>query len=225
MNVHIDMDQPVQSEPRLRLVLAENLLRDINNIIQRMEVRVCQIYLNVMMDFQHSFTFFETIISSSCLPVSESASRCVFTNRFCCCDGCCCCAPSPFIIIHQLHPLSLCSAHGHFPTSNNASAPTHLFRAAWGTNTAACAPVRRPSLPTLWTVVVDKIKTIQSMVNVFIYSVTPAQLSWQRCCLNWGGWRRDCSHTSRGLTPSWRQPPLQNTTIIQYGFEPVEVVF
>lgn len=38
MNVHIDMDQPVQSEPRLRLVLAENLLRDINDVIQRMEV-------------------------------------------------------------------------------------------------------------------------------------------------------------------------------------------
>lgn len=40
VNVHIDMDQPVQSEPRLRLVLAENLLRDINDVIQRMEVRV-----------------------------------------------------------------------------------------------------------------------------------------------------------------------------------------
>lgn len=39
MNVHIDMDQPVQSEPRLRLVLAENLLRDINDVIHRMEVR------------------------------------------------------------------------------------------------------------------------------------------------------------------------------------------
>uniref|UniRef100_A0A8C4ELC9 BCL2-associated athanogene 6 n=1 Tax=Dicentrarchus labrax TaxID=13489 RepID=A0A8C4ELC9_DICLA len=39
VNVHIDMDQPVQSEPRLRLVLAENLLRDINDIIHRMEVR------------------------------------------------------------------------------------------------------------------------------------------------------------------------------------------
>lgn len=38
MNVHIDMDQPVQSEPRLRLVLAENLLRDINDVIHRMEV-------------------------------------------------------------------------------------------------------------------------------------------------------------------------------------------
>uniref|UniRef100_A0A669BKT0 BCL2-associated athanogene 6 n=1 Tax=Oreochromis niloticus TaxID=8128 RepID=A0A669BKT0_ORENI len=37
VNVHIDMDQPVQSEPRLRLVLAENLLRDINDVIQRME--------------------------------------------------------------------------------------------------------------------------------------------------------------------------------------------
>ncbi|XP_034030093.1 large proline-rich protein BAG6 isoform X2 [Thalassophryne amazonica] len=39
VNVHIDMDQPVHSEPRLRLVLAENLLRDINNVIQRMENR------------------------------------------------------------------------------------------------------------------------------------------------------------------------------------------
>ncbi|KAM7421415.1 hypothetical protein PAMA_015511 [Pampus argenteus] len=39
VNVHIDMDQPVQSEPRLRLVLAENLLRDINEVIQRMEGR------------------------------------------------------------------------------------------------------------------------------------------------------------------------------------------
>uniref|UniRef100_A0A7N6AIZ8 BCL2-associated athanogene 6 n=1 Tax=Anabas testudineus TaxID=64144 RepID=A0A7N6AIZ8_ANATE len=39
VNVHIDMDQPVQSEPRLRLVLAENLLRDINDVIHRMEVR------------------------------------------------------------------------------------------------------------------------------------------------------------------------------------------
>ncbi|XP_071326246.1 large proline-rich protein BAG6 isoform X2 [Trachinotus anak] len=39
VNVHIDMDQPVQSEPRLRLVLAENLLRDVNDVIQRMEGR------------------------------------------------------------------------------------------------------------------------------------------------------------------------------------------
>ncbi|XP_054869450.1 large proline-rich protein BAG6 isoform X2 [Amphiprion ocellaris] len=39
VNVHIDMDQPVQSEPRLRLVLAENLLRDINDVIHRMESR------------------------------------------------------------------------------------------------------------------------------------------------------------------------------------------
>ena len=38
MNVHIDMDQSVQSEPRLRLLLAENLLRDTNVLIQRMEV-------------------------------------------------------------------------------------------------------------------------------------------------------------------------------------------
>ncbi|KAM4568360.1 large proline-rich protein BAG6 isoform 2-T5 [Fundulus diaphanus] len=39
VNVHIDMDQPVQSEPRLRLVLAENLLRDIQDVIGRMEGR------------------------------------------------------------------------------------------------------------------------------------------------------------------------------------------
>lgn len=39
VNVHIDMDQPVQSEPRLRLVLAENLLRDINDVVHRMEAR------------------------------------------------------------------------------------------------------------------------------------------------------------------------------------------
>ncbi|XP_028984008.1 large proline-rich protein BAG6 isoform X2 [Betta splendens] len=39
VNVHIDMDQPVQSEPRLRLVLAENLLRDVNDVIHRMEAR------------------------------------------------------------------------------------------------------------------------------------------------------------------------------------------
>ncbi|TWW80002.1 Large proline-rich protein BAG6 [Takifugu flavidus] len=37
VNVHIDLDQHVQSEPRLRLVLAENLLRDISNVVQRME--------------------------------------------------------------------------------------------------------------------------------------------------------------------------------------------
>ncbi|XP_070959156.1 large proline-rich protein BAG6 isoform X2 [Oncorhynchus clarkii lewisi] len=37
MNVHIDMDQSVQSEPRLRLLLAENLLRDTTALIERME--------------------------------------------------------------------------------------------------------------------------------------------------------------------------------------------
>ncbi|XP_016886575.1 classical arabinogalactan protein 9-like [Cynoglossus semilaevis] len=33
------MNQTVQSEPRLRLVLAENLLRDLSNVIQRIEAR------------------------------------------------------------------------------------------------------------------------------------------------------------------------------------------
>ncbi|XP_037532025.1 large proline-rich protein BAG6 [Nematolebias whitei] len=42
VNVHIDMDQPVQSEPRLRLVLAENLLRDVGDVINRMEGRTSE---------------------------------------------------------------------------------------------------------------------------------------------------------------------------------------
>ncbi|KAG7276568.1 hypothetical protein CRUP_019618 [Coryphaenoides rupestris] len=37
MNVHIDMEQSLPSEPRLRLLLAENLLRDVNELIQNME--------------------------------------------------------------------------------------------------------------------------------------------------------------------------------------------
>ncbi|XP_077432140.1 large proline-rich protein BAG6 isoform X2 [Vanacampus margaritifer] len=39
VNVHIDMDQPMHSEPRLRLLLAENMLRDVNELIERMEGR------------------------------------------------------------------------------------------------------------------------------------------------------------------------------------------
>lgn len=38
MNVHVDMDQTLQSEPRLRLLLAENLLRDTIALIERLEV-------------------------------------------------------------------------------------------------------------------------------------------------------------------------------------------
>ncbi|KAI5099109.1 large proline-rich protein BAG6, partial [Silurus meridionalis] len=37
VNVNIDMDQTLQSEPRLRLLLAENLLRDTIALIQRLE--------------------------------------------------------------------------------------------------------------------------------------------------------------------------------------------
>ncbi|KAG9264976.1 large proline-rich protein BAG6-like isoform X2 [Astyanax mexicanus] len=37
VNVHVDMDQSLQSEPRLRLLLAENLLRDTIALIQRLE--------------------------------------------------------------------------------------------------------------------------------------------------------------------------------------------
>ncbi|XP_064206042.1 large proline-rich protein BAG6 isoform X2 [Anguilla rostrata] len=37
VDVHIDMDQSVQSEPRLRLILAENLLRDTDAVIRRLE--------------------------------------------------------------------------------------------------------------------------------------------------------------------------------------------
>uniref|UniRef100_A0A672MCI7 BCL2-associated athanogene 6 n=1 Tax=Sinocyclocheilus grahami TaxID=75366 RepID=A0A672MCI7_SINGR len=38
VNVQIDLDQSLQSEPRLRLLLAENLLRDTSAVIQRLEV-------------------------------------------------------------------------------------------------------------------------------------------------------------------------------------------
>lgn len=38
MDLHINLDQSVQSEPRLRLQLAENLLRDIQAVIHRLEV-------------------------------------------------------------------------------------------------------------------------------------------------------------------------------------------
>uniref|UniRef100_A0AAY4DJT0 Large proline-rich protein BAG6 n=1 Tax=Denticeps clupeoides TaxID=299321 RepID=A0AAY4DJT0_9TELE len=38
VDVHINMDQSVQSEPRLRLQMAENLLREIQSIIHRLEV-------------------------------------------------------------------------------------------------------------------------------------------------------------------------------------------
>ncbi|KAM9309453.1 large proline-rich protein BAG6 [Pholidichthys leucotaenia] len=37
VNVHIDMDQPVHTESRMRLLLALNLLRDVNDIISYME--------------------------------------------------------------------------------------------------------------------------------------------------------------------------------------------
>ncbi|XP_076832247.1 large proline-rich protein BAG6 isoform X2 [Brachyhypopomus gauderio] len=37
VNMHADLDQSLQSEPRLRLVLAENLLRDASAVIQRLE--------------------------------------------------------------------------------------------------------------------------------------------------------------------------------------------
>ncbi|XP_061097567.1 large proline-rich protein BAG6 [Conger conger] len=37
VDVHIDVDQSVQSEPRLRLILAENLLRDTNAVIRQLE--------------------------------------------------------------------------------------------------------------------------------------------------------------------------------------------
>ncbi|KAM9468542.1 large proline-rich protein BAG6 isoform 2-T2 [Clarias gariepinus] len=39
VNVHVDMDQTLQSEPRLRLLLAENLLRDTIALIERLEAQ------------------------------------------------------------------------------------------------------------------------------------------------------------------------------------------
>ena len=38
VDVHINMDQSVQSEPRMRLQMAENLLRDAQALIGRLEV-------------------------------------------------------------------------------------------------------------------------------------------------------------------------------------------
>ncbi|XP_074539611.1 large proline-rich protein BAG6 isoform X2 [Halichoeres trimaculatus] len=64
VNVHIDMDQPVQSEPRLRLVLAENLLRDINDVIHRMEGRPTE----------SSSTQTETTSAASAPPPPSSSS-------------------------------------------------------------------------------------------------------------------------------------------------------
>ncbi|XP_039624606.1 large proline-rich protein BAG6-like isoform X2 [Polypterus senegalus] len=39
VDVHIDMEQTVQSEPRMRLILAQNLLRDTQGVIERLEGR------------------------------------------------------------------------------------------------------------------------------------------------------------------------------------------
>lgn len=39
MDVQINLDQSVQSEPRMRLQLAENLLRDACSLIHRLEVQ------------------------------------------------------------------------------------------------------------------------------------------------------------------------------------------
>lgn len=39
MDVQVNLDQSVQSEPRVRLQLAENLLRDAHALIHRLEVR------------------------------------------------------------------------------------------------------------------------------------------------------------------------------------------
>ena len=143
VNVHIDMDQPVQSEPRLRLVLAENLLRDINDVIQRMEVRVQpSAYSRNKSPETSLVTYFH-------LPrvfFSGPAERLILPNRgnFCCCCCCCCCSPTSLIFIYHLHSLSLCPAHGHLPTSNNSPTSTHLISTIWGTNTPTWTQVRNP---------------------------------------------------------------------------------
>lgn len=38
MDVHINLEQSAQSEPRIRLQLAENLLRETQSLIHRLEV-------------------------------------------------------------------------------------------------------------------------------------------------------------------------------------------
>lgn len=39
VDVHINLDHTAQSEPRIRLQLAENLLRETHSLIHRLEVR------------------------------------------------------------------------------------------------------------------------------------------------------------------------------------------
>ena len=68
MDLHINLDQSVQSEPRLRLQLAENLLRDIQSVINRLEVcAASQMYThchsaNQILIFTHC---------GSCQPISN----------------------------------------------------------------------------------------------------------------------------------------------------------
>lgn len=62
MDVHINLDQSAQSEPRIRLQLAENLLRETQSLIQRLEVcnfpyiekMVTLLFLNNQMCFLNS---------------------------------------------------------------------------------------------------------------------------------------------------------------------------
>uniref|UniRef100_G3PJ73 BCL2-associated athanogene 6 n=1 Tax=Gasterosteus aculeatus aculeatus TaxID=481459 RepID=G3PJ73_GASAC len=53
VNVHIDMDQPVQSEPRLRLVLAENLIRIILSLLS----------FTVLIHLVQTFTYYIFLLS------------------------------------------------------------------------------------------------------------------------------------------------------------------
>lgn len=127
VNVHIDLDQPVQSEPRLRLVLAENLLRDINNVVQRMEVNIYRI------PETHPW-FIWNKPSRFCLSLSGSVRWLFLSIR---CNSCC------SFFIDQLHTISFFSAYGHLPTTNNSPTSTYLFHTVRWTNAPTRTQVRQ----------------------------------------------------------------------------------
>lgn len=56
MDVHINLDQSAQSEPRIRLQLAENLLRETQSLIRRLEV--CNFPYTAKQNMRNGYPFF-----------------------------------------------------------------------------------------------------------------------------------------------------------------------
>lgn len=220
MNVHIDMDQPVQSEPRLRLVLAENLLRDINDVIQRMEVST---YPPQIPQQRNSAFLSNSSVAFLCRfqgRPTDSSSQTETT------DAAAAAAPPP--------PSSSSTTSTPSPSAQpmDTSPPptTPPPPPSSSAQSEGPTPQPGPKWDKIWLVNSDFYKgqtvhlflcmslswcVILISLPFFPLSVIPARLNWQRCCLSCGGLRRDCNHSSRELTPSSRRPPLQNITTIQ----------